>query len=427
MNIDRRLTTAVAACILAAGIARGQQPAEPPQQPMFDDSIEAAEAPDEPPQRKVVAWNHYEGKYATIKFGASAMYDIANYVQDNESIEQVGDLDAAGKWRDFRVVFSGKFPRIKRDITWKAGVMYDGPSATWLIRETGLIIAVPEMSGHLFIGRTKEGFSMVKHMVGTSIWGLERSPFLDAAIPIMADGIRWMGYKPERNFVWNLGLYNEHFSQSRHAPYYNSQAVARAAWLPFSVPEKGELLHLGFNARYALPQDDKLTFRARPEAITAPYYIDTGSFPAKHTTTFGPEIYWRRNSLIVGSEYYFEKFSSPETHNPTFQGGDVTAIWMITGESRPYLTRGGLFGFAAPSTSVFKGGPGAWEAMLRLSYTDADSGTVTGGKLWRISPILTWYLSDQVRWTIGYGYSELDRFGVTGATQFFQSRIHVQF
>ena len=80
-----------------------------------------------------------------------------------------------------------------------------------------------------------------------------------------------------------------------------------------------------------------------------------------------------------------------------------------------------------PKTSVFQGGPGAWEVMLRLSYTNADSGTLDGGKLWRISPILTWYLSDQVRWTIGYGYANLDRFGTTGKTQFLQSRIHVQF
>src|SRR5262249_12653166 len=215
--------------------------------------------------------------------------------------------------------------------------------------------------------------------------------------------------------------------QSRHSPYYDRQAVLRIAWLPYAAEDQGKLVHLGFNARYADPQDGELQFKARPEAITAPYFIDTGTFPAKHTTTLAPEVYFRDGPLIVGSEYYFEKVDSPETNNPTFHGGDVTAIYAITGESRSYSTRGGLFGFLVPKSSVFKGGPGAWEVMLRLSYTNANSGTLEGGKLWRVSPILTWYLSDQVRWTIGYGYADLDRFGITGKTQFLQSRIHVQF
>ena len=39
----------------------------------------------------------------------------------------------------------------------------------------GYIVAVPEIWGHLFIGRTKLGVSMIKHMSGASIMGLERA------------------------------------------------------------------------------------------------------------------------------------------------------------------------------------------------------------------------------------------------------------
>jgi len=392
---------------------------------MFDDSIEAAETPDES-LRKFTKWNSFEGPYATLRFGGSAMYDVATYSQDENSKEQVGDLGPTGKWRDFRFVMSGTFPKVP-NLTWKAGVMWDGPSQKWLVRESGLIIAVPRLWGHLFVGRTKEGFSMVKHMVGTSIWGLERNPFLDGAIPIMADGIRWMGYAPKGHFVWNLGFYNEKYSQSAHAPYYDRQLVARMAWLPYAVPEKDTLIHVGLNLRYADPQDNKLKFRARPESITAPYFLDTGEFPAKHATTIGPELYYRNGPLIVGSEYYFEKVDSKEAHDPVFHGGDVTAVYALTGETRSYSTRGGLLGFLNPAKSVFAGGMGAIEVMARLSYTDADGGTLTGGKLWRISPLIAWYLNDNIRFTFGYGYAGLDRLGLNGKTQFLQGRVHVQF
>ena len=40
--------------------------------------------------------------------------------------------------------------------------------------------------------------------------------------------------------------------------------------------------------------------------------------------------------------------------------------------------------------------------------------------------MLNWYLSDNVRWELAYGYGSLDRFGVTGKTHFFQTRLQLQ-
>jgi phosphate-selective porin OprO and OprP len=54
-----------------------------------------------------------------------------------------------------------------------------------------------------------------------------------------------------------------------------------------------------------------------------------------------------------------------------------------------------------------------------------DSGTIHGGRFWRITPMLNCYLSDNVRLEFVYGYSQLDRFGLTGYTQYFQTRLQV--
>ena len=70
------------------------------------------------------------------------------------------------------------------------------------------MIAVPELSGDIFIGRTKEGFSLNKIMVGYAGWTMERATINDAMIPILADGIKWLGlcteetHHLESGFLW---------------------------------------------------------------------------------------------------------------------------------------------------------------------------------------------------------------------------------
>ena len=48
-------------------------------------------------------------------------------------------------------------------------------------------------------------------------------------------------------------------------------------------------------------------------AFTAPYFIDTGKFPASSGLTFGPELYYRPGRVLLGGEYYWENVRSAET------------------------------------------------------------------------------------------------------------------
>jgi phosphate-selective porin OprO/OprP len=305
--------------------------------------------------------------------------------------------------------------------------MYDAPSHTWLIRQTGIMVALPEKWGHLFVGRTKEGFSLNKVMTGYDGWTMERAPMNDATVPLLADGVKWMGYLPKHGFMWNVGYYNDIFSKGQSFSSYSSQEVARLAWLPIrSVSDTHSLLHLGINLRYGKPAENKLQLRSRPEVFLTPYFVDTGKFPSSATFMAGPEVYYRRRNWLFGSEYWFQKVDSPSTHNPIFNGGDVAATWIITGETRTYNTVGGFFRAVSPARPVFQGGPGAWELVSRYSYINLDSGTLTGGRFNRFTEQLNWYLSQYVRLEFNYGYGHLSRFDLRGNTQFFQSRIQLQ-
>jgi phosphate-selective porin OprO/OprP len=427
MSTDARLRAcALVALLLVPGSARGQEPSPSPD--TVDETLEAGEALAKPPRRDLVKWNHYEGPYFTIRVGGGLLYDTVMYSQDEGSRQQF-DLAPETGVRDARFVLKGRvLPKMKRAITYSVGLMYDGPNDEWFMRETGFMVEVPELWGHVFVGRTKEGFSLNKVMVGYSGWTMERATINDATIPILADGIKWLGWLPEPRILWNLGIYTDWVSEGEGFSTYDSQLVGRLAWIPVAPSETSRtLLHVGMSGRYGKPNEGELKLRSRPESNLSEYFVDTGTFTCESTKMLAGEVYFRPGPLLIGSEYFVQWADADGSGDPVFHGGDVAVSWIVTGETRRYNTRGGFFQSVSPARTVFGGGPGAWELVLRASFIDLDDGTITGGKLWRVTPMLNWHLSDNLRLEAAYGYGELDRFLVTGATQFFQTRVQVTF
>jgi phosphate-selective porin OprO/OprP len=402
--------------------AQSTAPGSPP--PSIDDTIEAGEAEAKDPARRLVEWNQYEGPFFTIRFGGGVLLDYAAYKQDDNSKQQF-DLNPELKVRDVRVLLKGRL-KFRRQVTWSSGLMYDGPSDKWLFRETGVMVEVPEIWGHIFVGRTKEGYSLNKVMVGYAGWTMERATISDATIPILADGVKWLGYVPKAHLLWNLGFYGDSLSEGQSFSTYGRQLAGRVAWVHLLSNEGRRLIHVGINGRVGKPKDDVLRLRSRPEAFPAPYFVDTGEFTATATKMTTLEAYFRPGRWLFGSEYFFQKADAPLSGNPLFHGGDAVATWLVTGETRTYNTRGGFFNQVSPARPVFQGGPGAWELVARFSYVNLDDQAVRGGTFWRLTPMVNWYLSDHVRLAMAYGYGSLDNFGLLGKTHFFQSRLQLQ-
>jgi phosphate-selective porin OprO/OprP len=191
-------------------------------------------------------------------------------------------------------------------------------------------------------------------------------------------------------------------------------------------------LHVGGNFRYGKPEDEQLRFRSRPEANPAPYFVDTGTLDAISTRMLGYEAYYRHKSWLAGSEYWFTRVNSrPDDQpvqpgdDPLMHGGDVMVSWLATGETRGYNTVGGFFKSVSPAKPVTAGGPGAWELVFRASRIDLDDGPTNGGRFWRLTPMVNWHLTDNVRLAFVYGYGRLNRFDLNGHTHFFQSRLQL--
>jgi phosphate-selective porin OprO/OprP len=399
-----------------------QQPAEA----TLENTIDARED-EAPPERSLVKWNEYQGPYFTMRVGAGLLIEYAAYAQDDNSKQQI-KMHPDERLRDFRFVLGGKMlPKFTKRLTWSAGIMYDGPNHQWLMRQTGIMIAVPELWGNFFVGRTKEGFSLNKVMTGYDGWTMERSTMNDATIPILADGIKWLGYSPKHKFLWNVGYFNDAASVGQTFSTYGSQVVARFALLPILSDKEDKVLHVGVNFRWGKPYDNQIRLRSRPEAFPAPYFVDTGFIPSNSTRMVGYEAYYRPKRWLFGSEYWWAFVSSQPKNDPVFQGGDFVATYLFNDATRAYNTIGGYFRAVIPKRTVFQGGPGAWEAVLRYSHITLDNQNVRGGNFGRITPMVNWYLSDNVRLEMAYGYGRLDRFDLQGNTQFFQTRLQLQF
>ena len=101
--------------------------------------------------------------------------------------------------------------------------------------------------------------------------------------------------------------------------------------------------------------------------------------------------------------------------------------YSFTGGTRPYNTSGGIYGFMRVKKSVFKGGWGELEGAVFASTLNLNDGNIKGGQFWRITPMVNWYLSKNIRWEFIYGFGKLDRYDLQGNVQFFESRIQFTF
>jgi phosphate-selective porin OprO/OprP len=430
MDLGRRLlrygvplVLGLAAALTTPRLSHAQEPSVPaPAEAAVTAPMEAGESEADVPVREFVKWNEYNGPFSTLRFGGGFLYDYAAYDQDDDSEQQV-DLSDGEKLRDFRFLLKGKFLKItERPVTWSTGIMWDEANERWALRQSGVMIGLPKLASEVFIGRTKSGFSMNKVMVGYHGWTHERATANDAMLPILADGIKWMGYLPKPGLIWSMGWYGDSYSDKESFSTMDHEQVARVAWLPVRKDIAQTVLHLGVSLRHGTPEDRQLRLRSRPESFQAPYVVDTGVFAAQSINMSGLEAYYRSGPVLLGSEIFMENVDSASTGNPQFNGGEVFVTWNVTGETRPYKPAGGYFLAVSPSRPVGKGGPGAIELVLRYSDVDLDAGTLRGGKFRRLTPMVNWHLSDNIRLEFAYGIGELDRFDLTGKTRFFTMR-----
>jgi phosphate-selective porin OprO/OprP len=210
-----------------------------------------------------------------------------------------------------------------------------------------------------------------------------------------------------------------------------SRIVGRVTWLPYDDRSSASprLLHLGLSGSYVFSASEGIRYRSRPESHLAPILVDTGEIGADTASVGGLEAVAVRGPVSVRAEGLLARVDADRGGALTFWGFYLAAGWMLTGESRPYDRRTGVFRPVVPRQpfSIRRRQLGAWEWGVRWSYVDLDDGDVRGGRMGILGTGLSWYLDRHWRVTIEYGFTRLQGRGDDGDLHTLQGRIQVRF
>jgi phosphate-selective porin OprO/OprP len=227
---------------------------------------------------------------------------------------------------------------------------------------------VPELWGIIFVGRTKEGFSMNKVMNGYAGWTMERQMALDV-IPILADGVKWLGYLPKSRIFWNVGAFTDWLSKDQSFSTFKSQYALRIGWLPIYTTDKKTVLHLGISYRYGRVDNGEISLSSRPESNPSPKFIDTGKFLSDYSNHIGGEVYFNSGPWMIGSEVLWgiNSILPLPTTLFFFRWRCGSQLYDKQVNHVPIVPVLPYFGFVSGEQNLFfKGGPGAWGSFYSV-------------------------------------------------------------
>jgi phosphate-selective porin OprO/OprP len=191
------------------------------------------------------------------------------------------------------------------------------------------------------------------------------------------------------------------------------------------IHSKKSLLHVGASAAYRNPDDDTVRFRVRPESgLTDVRFVSTGTLThVDNYTTEGIEAAWVQGPFSLQAEYMLNQVGRFGGRDDVgFQGGYVYGSWFLTGESRAYSEKRGVFTRIKPQNRY-----GAVEVALRYSMLDLNDATVEGGEEDNWTLGLNWYVNQSMRVMTNAIWVNSTRRGVEDDPGILQARLQYDF
>ncbi|WP_442506724.1 OprO/OprP family phosphate-selective porin [Novipirellula sp. SH528] len=183
------------------------------------------------------------------------------------------------------------------------------------------------------------------------------------------------------------------------------------------------LVHIGGGYSFIDPSNDQFQFRNQPEVFVGetgggvpsgvpsnvPPFVDTGAFAADNANLFNAELAMAYGSFYAQSEAIYAVVNQSAAPTITLPGAYAQAGYFLTGETRKYNGKNGVFGRVSPNRSVgAENGIGAWEVAGRWSYIDLNDENIQGGRLNDLTAGLNWYLNPYTKFQFNYIHAMLD-------------------
>jgi phosphate-selective porin OprO/OprP len=361
-------------------------------------------------------WNRWESKAISgIFVGALALDRMRWTSQDDTSEAQVGDVKEfdGGVIRGLRfgVIGTLNFAQPWVYTVFAATNAFDNgfdESGDDDFQWFDYRLDIPLYKGTtLSIGKQKEPISMERLTPMTFISMQERAAPVDAMLPARNTGIVLSGGGLNERMTWAVGGFNNSLEGDESFSNAASQVVGRVTAIPVATAGQNSLLHLGLGMRYS-NGNEGVRYFTEPEFAESPVFIDTGDInDSDSATTVDLEVSWRTGPLWLSSEWIKTDVESATAGDPTFDGYYVAGVWALTGETRQYNTKAGLFMRPPVKKSVYENGIGAWELLARYSSADMTDGNVVGGDMDIASAGIRWWLTPFFMVDLNYRYITL--------------------
>jgi phosphate-selective porin OprO/OprP len=375
-------------------------------------------------------WNQWKTRFFTMNLGMAVLLDHNILGQDDENITQVGKVDPGTEFRGERIVLSGNI-FVSKTNPWRYmfSANFNGLDAppdkkSFDFIDWNLEIPISKKAGWITLGKQKEGVGLEYIMPGTQAQFMERGSGAPMLVRQRNIGIRYSNSVLGQKMTYTIGFFNNWWETGKTFSDNGSQFVARVTGLPFYESDRA-LMHVGLGFRHTGATDGKLSYKAKPEANTAPSFINTGSFEATGANTIMLEWIGVKGPVALIAEYMNASVRSSGMGDPNVGYLNLGGSWFATGENRRYNKNTGNPGKLVPNKN-FKfrhgTGPGAIELGSRFTRSDANSQGLNGGTFSRFTMALSWYPNAHFRYELNYGRGRLDKGGEVGRTNIWQFR-----
>jgi len=349
-----------------------------------------------------------------ISIGGRLHTDFVWLSVDDDFKENVGDPDDGTEVRRARLFVSGT---LYHSIDFKA--QYDFAGGIAGFRDAYMSLNSVPGVGYVRVGQQKEPVGL------EFLTGSNYITFMERGVNTVFNPDRNVGLRMENSTSNNalngsLGVFRRADPQGTSTAEDGLDAAARVSGSPWYAEDGRKALHVGVSGVYSASADDTLRFGARPEVHFLGRLVDTRAIPAKSSMLVNAEAAVVVGSFSAQAEFALDRLDSEPLEDPTFTAWYAYASWFVTGESRNYNRKGGVFKRVKPKNNINTkdgGGFGAWEVAVRISAVDLNDSMASGGEMTDITLGVNWYLNPATRVMVNYVRADVKETGVVNAIQ----------
>ncbi len=372
--------------------------------------------------------------------------DAATFSQDAANRAQLGNIPNGNDFRRVRLGMQGAghdqfFYRLEVDFVQRDEVTKEPPP-----RLTDAYFEVRDLPwiGTLRVGQYREPYSVERLTSANDLTFLERG--LPQAFHTSRNvGVMLYDHSRNDKWYWWNGIFD--VRATNHGEFYSDAPrlayVSRTDWVPwYDEPSGGRYLasvglgytfrnYAGWTSSFASTPEVNLQYAG---TSIIPSFVSTGTMTVNTMQIFQAQAFTVLGPLSFQAEYYgtyVDQVNNPQVY---LQGMYVLASYFLTGESRPYDRKQGIFTAIKPFADFFRvrtadrgicTGPGAWEVAARFSSLNLSDRNIQGGRLNDVTLGLNWYMNFQTRLMFNYIHAFLNRHNVPSDADVFSTRAQV--